>query len=239
MQHNLRRQEHARRAFVATASHELRTPLGLLQLTLELLEESLDGGRVDTDDIRPQVARARAQTERLSRLANALLDLSRIDAGLALRSEPVDVIEVCRAVVAEFSLRMPSAGALRLDVPQTPCRAHADPTAVARILAILLDNAVRYSPAERGVTVAVADRGSVAAISVTDTGPGVPVEDRARIFERFDRGSAPGARDGFGLGLAIGRDLAQRMAGRLVLADSAHGARFELVLPAVAPARVP
>jgi signal transduction histidine kinase len=107
---------------------------------------------------------------------------------------------------------------------------------VARILATLLDNALRYTPQDGGVTVAVRNGGPFATISIADEGPGVPVEDRARIFERFQRGSAPDGREGFGLGLAIGTDLAQRMDGRLVLADSAKGARFELVLPADAAA---
>jgi signal transduction histidine kinase len=231
MQTNLRRQEEARRAFVSTASHELRTPLALLQLTLELLDDSLDSGGLDRRELKRQIGRARGQSARLSRLAASLLDLSRIDAGLALRSEPVDVIEVCRAVLAEFSPRVGPGGSLRLERAEQPCWARADPTAVARILAILLDNAVRYA-AGAGVTVAVRNGGPLATVSVADEGPGVPVRDRARIFERFERGSEPDGGEGFGLGLAIGTDLAERMDGRLVLADSARGARFELVLPA-------
>jgi signal transduction histidine kinase len=230
MQTNLRRQEEARRAFVSTASHELRTPLALLQLTLELLDDRLDREGLDRRDVKREVGRARAQSERLGRLAASLLDLSRIDAGLVLRSEPVDMIEVCRAVVAEFAPRMAAGGSLRLDAPDRECWARADPTAVARILAILLDNAVRYAPATGAVTVAVRDSGPVATISVADEGPGVLLEDRARIFRRFERGSSRGG-EGFGLGLAIGSDLAQRMHARLVLADSDAGATFELVLP--------
>jgi signal transduction histidine kinase len=234
MQHNLRRQEEARRTFMATASHELRTPLALLQLTLELLDDSLERDGVDPAAVKQAVGRARAQSERLSRLATSLLDLSRVDAGQPLRSEPVDVIEVCRAVVAEFSPRFAPGGSLRLDAPEQACWARADPTAVARIIAILLDNAARYTPADSGVTVAVRNGGALATISVADEGPGVPVEDRARIFERFRRGSATDGGEGFGMGLAIGADLARRMDGRLVLANSAEGARFELVLPAAA-----
>jgi signal transduction histidine kinase len=236
MQTNLRRQEQARRAFVSTASHELRTPLALLQLTLELLDDGLDRDGMDRREVKRQIGRARAQSARLGRLATSLLDLSRIDAGLALRSEPVDVIEVCRAVLAEFSPRVAPGGSLRLDVTDQPCWARADPTAVARILAILLDNAVRYAPPGSGVTVAVRNGGPLATISVADEGPGVPVEDRARIFRRFERGSERDGGEGFGLGLAIGTDLAQRMDGRLVLADSDEGACFELVLPAAAAA---
>jgi signal transduction histidine kinase len=231
MQANLRRQEEARRVFVSTASHELRTPLALLQLTLELLDDEIDRDGIDRHDIKQQVGRAQAQSARLSRLAAALLDLSRIDAGLALHSEPVDVIEVCRAVVAEFSPRVSPGGTLRLEAGEARCWARGDPSAVARILGILLDNAVRHAPRDSAVTVAVRNGGPVTTISVADTGPGVAVEDRARIFERFERGAAPGSGEGFGLGLAIGADLARRMNGRLELADSAVGARFELTLP--------
>ena len=105
MQEELRRQEAARRSFVATASHELRTPLTMLQGTMELLEEDLRDGR------RP---RRRAGAGRATRGASCagsrrwpseLLDLSRLDAAVQLRSEPVELGEIARAVAAEFALR--------------------------------------------------------------------------------------------------------------------------------------
>ena len=105
MQEELRRQESARRAFVATASHELRTPLTMLQGTMELLEEDLDEGRPDVPDAQRQVATARRELQRLSTLAEELLDLSRLDAAVALRSEAVELGELARAVAAEFGLR--------------------------------------------------------------------------------------------------------------------------------------
>ena len=90
MQEELRRQEAARRSFVSTASHELRTPLTMLQGTMELLEEDLrDGG--DLADAQEQVASARRELRRLSALATELLDLSRLDAAVQLRSEPVEL----------------------------------------------------------------------------------------------------------------------------------------------------
>ena len=114
MQEELRRQETARRAFVSTASHELRTPLTMLQGTMELLEEDLrDGG--DLEDAQDQVERARRELRRLSVLASELLDLSRLDAAVQLRSEPVELGEIARAVAAEFSLRADERG-VDLDV---------------------------------------------------------------------------------------------------------------------------
>ena len=104
MQEELRRQEAARRSFVATASHELRTPLTMLQGTMELLDEDLrEGG--DLTDAQEQVASARGELRRLGVLATELLDLSRLDAAVQLRSEPVELGEIARAVAAEFSLR--------------------------------------------------------------------------------------------------------------------------------------
>ena len=104
MQEELRRQEAARRAFVSTASHELRTPLTMLQGTMELLDEDLRDG-ADLADAQEQVESARRELRRLSVLASELLDLSRLDADVQLRSEPVELGEIARAVAAEFGLR--------------------------------------------------------------------------------------------------------------------------------------
>ena len=238
MHASLRRQEEARRAFVATASHELRTPLTLLQGMLELLDEDLAEGRVDLDDAHAQIAGAKRQLRRLEHLASDLLDLSRLDAEAPLRSEPVELGELTRAVAAEFERRAADRG-LSIEVvpPIAPCWARGDPGAVARIVRILLDNALRFAPPERPVRVAAAYHGESATIEVADAGPGVPEAERDLIFERFQRGSSTGGEEGFGLGLAIGRELARRLGGDLTLADSdAPGARFVLSLPIELPA---
>jgi signal transduction histidine kinase len=233
MQTRLRRQEAARRAFVATASHELRTPLASLDGMLELLEDDLASDHLDLEDARERTARAREQSHRLSRLASDLLDLSRLDAEVQLRSEPLELGELCRAVAAEFELTAAERRvALALERPSQPCWVQADPGAVARIVRILLDNALRVAPAESHIDVQAQARGPWAQIVVRDRGPGVPELERELIFERFQRGSATGGRSGFGLGLAIGRELAQRMGGSLELRpDGPPGARFELQLP--------
>jgi signal transduction histidine kinase len=232
MQEELRRQESARRAFVSTASHELRTPLTMLQGTMELLDEDLRDG-ADLADAQEQVESARRELRRLSVLASELLDLSRLDAAVQLRSEPVELGEIARAVAAEFSLRAAERD-VDLDVVPSaqPCWAKADPAACARVVRILIDNALRYAPPGKPIKViATHDRGA-AVVRVSDRGPGVPVEEREHIFERFHRGKATSVEIGFGLGLAIGRELAERMGGTLELVDSAHGACFALALPA-------
>jgi signal transduction histidine kinase len=240
MQEELRRQEAARRAFVSTASHELRTPLTMLQGTMELLDEDLRDG-ADLADAQEQVESARRELRRLSVLASELLDLSRLDADVQLRSEPVEMGEIARAVAAEFGLRAAERD-VELDVivpTERPCWARADPAACARVVRILIDNALRYAPRGRPVEIIAShDRGQVV-VRVSDHGPGVPLEEREHIFERFHRGKATSAESGFGLGLAIGRELAERMSGTLTLVDSAHGACFALTLPASASSPSP
>ncbi|HYZ81529.1 MAG TPA: HAMP domain-containing sensor histidine kinase, partial [Solirubrobacteraceae bacterium] len=142
MQQRLQQQEEARRAFVATASHELRTPLTSLDGMLELLRDDLSDDQPDLEDARALLERAHAQARRLGRLAADLLDLSRIDAQVELRSEPVELGELSRAVLAEFEV-----GTERGDIRSTlddlgrAVWALGDPGSIAQILRILLDNA--------------------------------------------------------------------------------------------------
>jgi signal transduction histidine kinase len=237
MQRALRRQEEARRAFVATASHELRTPLTSLQGNLELLTEDLERGELDVDDARAQLRGAQYELRRLSNLAAELLDLSRLDAGVALRREPVELGELTRAVAAEFGLRARDRAVDLVVVPPPgPVWAAGDPGAVARAGRILIDNALRFSAAGGEIRVSAAYHGEYATLEVADQGPGVPAEERDLIFERFQRGSRTGGEGGFGLGLAIGRELAHRMGGELDLASTGDaGARFVLTLPIELP----
>ena len=233
MQRRVDEQEQARRTFVATASHELRTPLASLRLMLGLLAEDLRERDPDIVDARGQVERAAVQSDRLARLANDLLDLSRLDAVVALRDEPVEVGGLARAVAAEFD-------GVELDASDGVW-AQADPGAVARIVRILLDNARRFAPPGTTVEVEVHSGAAGCVLTVSDDGPGVAPDDRERIFERFSRGSGPGNDGGFGLGLAIARELALRMRGDLRLDPRAAGGRFVLELPvahtaALAPA---
>ncbi len=232
MQRRLRQQEEARRAFVATASHELRTPLTSLDGMLELLHDDLEYEDPDIADARDLVARARAQSRRLGRLAADLLDLSRMDAQVDLRSEPVELSEISRAVLAEFELGADERRIqLALELRGESAWALGDPGSIARILRILVDNAIRISPPGSEVRVRLR-RGRVVTLSVCDEGPGVREEERDVIFQRFKRGRGTGGQAGFGLGLAIGRELARRMDGDLVVEPAgAIGATFTLTLP--------
>jgi len=173
--------------------------------------------------VRADIASALAQARRLGGLAHGLLDLSRLDADVPPRSEPVELGELIRAVAAEF--RPPP----RFEL--SPCWALGDPDNVARIVRLLVDNAFRHG---RGrVELKTEHRDGVVVVRVLDDGPGVPESEREAIFERFRRGDAS-ATPGWGLGLAIGRELARRMGGELA-AEEGPGGRFALALPA-APA---
>ncbi len=232
MQRRLQQQEEARRAFVSTASHELRTPLASLDGMLELLHDDLEHGALDLADARLLLDRARTQSRRLARLAADLLDLSRLDAQVQLRSEPVELGELSRAVLAEFELGTGERGIVStLDDSAGRVWACGDPGSIARIVRILLDNAVRVSPRGGEITVELRNGGQ-ASVTVRDEGPGVAPEEQEMIFERFQRGRAAAGSAGFGLGLAIGRELAERMGGELVLeCTDAPGATFTLRLP--------
>jgi signal transduction histidine kinase len=232
MQTQLRAQEEARKRFVATASHELRNPLASLHGVLELADDDLGVEPLDVADAREQVGRARDQSRRLSALAADLLDLSRLDADVELRREPIELGEMCRAAASEFELRVRERHlALRVEAPDEAVWAEADPGGVAQIIRILVDNALRFTPPDAPVEVELRHENGFAEISVTDRGPGVQADEREAIFERFRRGTAQGNGGGFGLGLAIGRELAERMGGSLALDPADSGARFVLRLP--------
>jgi signal transduction histidine kinase len=180
-----------------------------------------------------QARRADEQAVRLSQLAAELLDLSRIDAGVPARREPVELGEVLRSVVAELSVRLADQRRSVALPDGADGLAYGDPGNVARILRIVLDNALRHAPPPGAVRAELTRGGDLTGVAIEDDGPGVDPQDRERIFERFARGrdAEPG---GFGLGLAIGRELARRMDGDLVLEDAAGGARFVLWLPRAA-----
>ncbi len=149
----------------------------MLSGTMELLDEDLrEGG--DLTDAQEQVTSARRELRRLSVLASELLDLSRLDAAVLLRSEPVELGEIARAVAAEFELHASERGtSLEVESPG-PCWALADPAACARVVRILIDNALRYAPAGEPILVSTSHRHDTVIVRVADRGPGVPPEER-------------------------------------------------------------
>ena len=222
------RSEAAMRRFLADASHELRTPVAALQGTAEtLLREQPDRPR--RDRLEAELARG---TQRLGRLVDDLLNLARLQANEPLRTEEVDLAQVTESVVSETRNRSPA----QISVSHTgPAVAIGDPDAITRAVRNLVDNAVRAGGDDGQVLVELQRSPTHVRATVSDNGPGVPREERERIFEGFVRlngSSAPGT----GLGLAIVRAIARQHHGTVTCDDSETGARFTLELPAATAA---
>jgi two-component system, OmpR family, sensor kinase len=226
MQEQLRQVDVARKEFIATASHELRTPIFSLGGFVELLQDE----DLDEETRREFLDTMSGQVARLQKLSVDLLDLSRLDAGsLELESEPVDLSELARTVVGEFRPAIAEHGTgLTVDLPEDGPAARCDRERVAQIMRILLDNALRHTPEGTDVTVRADRINGAAELTVADTGPGLDGQARSKAFDRFYTGDA--AR-GAGLGLAIARELAERMEGRIVLASRPGRTSFTLELP--------
>jgi two-component system OmpR family sensor kinase len=225
MQQQLRRVDVARKEFIATASHELRTPIFSLGGFVELLQDE----DLDEDTRREFLDTMSEQVERLQKLSVNLLDLSRLDSGsVELQTEPVDLAELTRSVAGEFRPFLEEHRTeLRLNVADEGPNASCDRERVAQIMRILLDNALRHTPEGTDVTVSAQRYNGAAELRVADSGPGLPAGARSKVFERFYTGDAT---RGAGLGLAIARELAERMDGRLLL-QTEGGTAFTLELP--------
>ncbi|RKQ92497.1 signal transduction histidine kinase [Solirubrobacter pauli] len=228
MQDQLARLDRARKQFIASASHELRTPIFSLGGFLELLADE----DLDEETRRAFLEQIRGQVDRMRNLAVELLDLSRLEAGaLELRPEPTDVGQLAREVASEFTpLASQHASDVELDLRPEPIELDCDPERVAQVLRILLDNALRHTPPGTGVRVSAARANGHVRLEVADRGPGITDQNMPHIFEPFFT-SAEQAQ-GAGLGLAIARELAERMQGRLTVRSSPGKTTFSLVLPA-------
>ena len=213
----------AERAFSANSAHELRTPIaGALAQAQLLIAELDDAGH------RRRARDVEATLKRLSRLSEKLLQLSRVDAGISLRDELVDLVPVLDLVVADASARL--AGGSKISYVKTDGAdlvARMDADAFAMAVRNLLDNAVTHGSG--GIEVRLEPHGVV---RVTNDGPVVPAEVLARLTQRFERGRTAVA--GSGLGLAIAETIMEQSGGRLRLASPAAGrdggfeARLEL-----------
>ena len=227
----------AQRAFVADAAHELRTPLTALQLQAQLVE------RAQNDAERSAaLAELKNGLQRASHAVAQLLTLARQEPGAAdYRLERVDLAGLARdCVVAHEQL----AEARRIDLGLTradePTLLEGDADALNILLANLVSNALRFTPDGGCIDVACGVDGGRAFIEVTDSGPGIPAEERERVFDRFYRrevvgDTRPGTTTGSGLGLAIVRSIAERHGATIVLGDAATGglaARVEFDLAA-------
>lgn len=216
------RAEARSRTFLADASHELRTPVTAVRAWADLYAA---GALPETSDLDEAMASIGAEGERMRELVDQMLVLARLDAGVGLRAEPVDLRAVAQASVR--SLRVIGADRLDAPAPGPPVPVAGDEEALRRVVDNLVVNALRHTAGP--VQVRVDDRGEV---EVRDHGPGLDAEQRERAFDRFWRGDEGRSRPGgSGLGLAIARDVARAHGGEVGLEEAGPGLRAVLRLP--------
>jgi signal transduction histidine kinase len=224
--------------FVSNVSHELRTPLTAIKGAVDLILREVAGPL--TEKQIHYLTRMRSNTQHLAGLINDLLDLSKIESGkIEVKSSRVslggllhEVVETLRPVAAEKTI------GLEANTPEPSILVWADRDKINQVLMNLIGNAIKFTPAHGTVTVSASTNGSARVqVSVSDTGPGIPSEEREKIFDRFYQIAQAGEAKprGTGLGLAICKALVELHGGRIwVETESGQGCTFAFTLPASA-----
>lgn len=226
----------AKRNFLARMSHDLKTPLASVQETHRVLLDRIPG------ELNEKQARllelALANAERLAAMISRLLELSRLQAGVEeYDEEPLDLVELSRSTIERLTSAWEADGHIDVDLSATVGAATVvgDRGALERVLQNLLDNARGHAgggPIEVGVDVEPTADGGRALLRVRDHGPGIPLEDRSRIFESFSRRDGPHAHGHAGLGLAICREIVAAHGGEIRVTDAeGGGSEFVCALP--------
>src|SRR5215218_7627276 len=211
--------------FIANASHELKTPLTALSGYLEMLEDEEDE-RVRAEFLNDM----RVPTERLQNLARTLLDLSRLDANaVTFRTEEVDLEDLLYGVRRDFGY---TGRELNISADSDVPPVLTDPNQLHRAIAILVDNALKYSDEVSSVDLGLSREDGRVAISVTDRGCGIPEREIPHIFDRFYRAQGSSRADGTGLGLALAHEIIDHLGGEIeVLSNPNSGSTFSILLP--------
>jgi two-component system heavy metal sensor histidine kinase CusS len=220
------------RQFTSDASHELRTPLAVIRATAEL---ALRRER-DQEGYRTSLRQIEQEAEHMTALTESLLTLARADAGgLGMTMQSIDLNQLIDSVVQQHAAVAINKGVtLRAGAAEQPARAAADEAGIRRILSILVDNALKHTPAGGTVTVSAAAGAARVTLTVEDTGEGISASALPHIFERFYRADAArGSGSGFGLGLSIAQAIAQAHGSAITVRSTpGAGARFSLALKA-------
>lgn len=218
--------------FISIASHELKTPLTSIKGTAQLLLKLHGAGHLDLPRAMRSLATIDSQAERIGLLVDDLLDVSRIQAGrIELRKEPVDLVAVVNSVVV--SLPEEARRRIQLELPAT-LPGQWDRLRLEQIVLNLLDNALKYSPADADVVARLVRDGGDAVLTVSDRGVGIPTGDLPALFRPFARASNAADHDisGLGLGLYITRQIIEAHRGSIVVASSeGDGSTFTVRLP--------
>jgi signal transduction histidine kinase len=223
----------AKSAFLSTVSHELRTPLTSIHASLRLMQQGMGGALAP--EARHLVDVAARNSQRLVRLVDEILDLRKIEAGLALERQPVDLrplleqaLEANRSYAEQCGVRFVLQG------EAGPAMVLGDAERLMQVLANLLSNAAKYSPAGEAIVVAAERCEDAIRVSVRDRGPGIPPEFRSRIFQKFAQADTSTSREkgGTGLGLSISKAIVERLGGRIDFdSDPGRATTFYFELP--------
>lgn len=220
---NLQEERDKIKVLIADISHQTKTPIANVLLYTQLLEEQ--------EDCRVYTAPLGEQARKLQSLIDALVKTSRLEAGvLVLHPRPGPLEPMLEEAAAQFVPKAEEKG-LELILEPTGAEAVFDPKWTAEAVCNLIDNAVKYTPSGR-VTVSARAYELFARVDVEDTGPGIPEEELAKLFQRFYRGGAASGAEGVGVGLYLVRQIAQGQGGYIkAFSRPGKGARFSLFLP--------
>ena len=218
----LQRTEETRRRFVSDASHELKTPLAAIRLLTDSILQTKD---MDPEMTREFVSDIGHEAERLSRITEDLLLLTRLDSGILPHADPEEVNEVLERVLRMIELLAEERGVTITSQVEDGCRVRATQDEIQQVIYNLLDNAVKYSRDWGRVEVSLRRDNGWVVFTVADNGVGIPVEDLPRIFERFYRVDKARSREagGTGLGLSIVREMVKRRKGTITAANRVEG----------------
>jgi signal transduction histidine kinase len=231
MTDRLEQTEELRRRFVSDASHELKTPLAAIRL---LTDSILQTEHMDPETTREFVADIGQEADRLSRITEDLLRLTRLDSGLPAAETPAEVEPVFAQVLRMMELVAKEKQVELICARSEACRVLATDDQLYQVIYNLVDNAVKYTPSGGRVETALYREGDQVILTVADNGIGIPEEDLPRVFERFYRVDKARSRaaGGTGLGLSIVRDTVRRQGGSVTAENRpGGGALFTVIWP--------